>query len=74
MADTMTLRDAARKLGINRSKFELQQMKKALSLHSWNNTAEEKERLSAVTYALDNWSAYQQTCEKLRAELRRGIG
>lgn len=74
MSDTMSLRDAARKLGMNRTKHELQHMQRALSFHSWNNTPEENERLKAARVALDNWPAYQNLCEELRAELRRGIG
>lgn len=70
----MTLRDAAKIIGMNRSKGELKLMKTALSLHSHLNTAEEKERLKAVTLALAHWPSFSEVCDELRATLRRGIG
>ena len=36
----------------NRPTWELKNMVKALSFHSWNNTAEEKERLEAAKLEL----------------------
>ena len=36
----------------NKTIWELKNMVKALSFHSWNNTAEEKERLEAAKLEL----------------------
>jgi len=43
----------------NQSKGNVATMVRALSLHSWNNTNEERARLAAGVYALRHWRAYQ---------------
>jgi hypothetical protein len=42
----MTLREAKKSVG-NQPKWAIKNMVKALSLHSWQNTPEENERLAA---------------------------
>lgn len=44
--------DQARAIVGNRAKWELQAMRKALSMHQWLNTAEENQRLQAVGIVL----------------------
>lgn len=47
----MTIEHAKTILG-NRAKWELQAMRKALSMHPWLNTVQENERLQAVRIVL----------------------
>jgi hypothetical protein len=44
--------DQARAIVGNRAKWELQAMRKALSMHQWLNTAEENQRLAACKVLL----------------------
>ena len=46
--------DQARAIVGNRAKWELQAMRKALSMHPWLNTAEENQRLQAVRVILSS--------------------
>ena len=61
---------AANILGINRTRAgDLAPMVRALSIHAWNNTDEEKARLGAARWAIANWRAYQQECNARRDAL-----
>lgn len=62
----MNMRDAIAILGINRARYELQNMTKALSLFSVFNTKEETARLNAGQYVLTHWRDYQDACNQVR--------
>lgn len=62
----MNMRDAIAILGINRARYELQNMTKALSFFSWSNTPEETARLNAGQYVLQHWRDYQAACDQVR--------
>jgi putative SOS response-associated peptidase YedK len=62
----MTMQQAIAALGINRAKYELQNMVKALGMASWLNTPQDESRLSAARYTLRHWRAYQEACNKAR--------
>ena len=62
----MNLQQAIAALGINRAKYELQNMTKALCFAPWLNTPQDESRLSAARYALRHWRAYQEACNKAR--------
>ena len=49
----MTIEQAKNIVG-NRAKWELQAMRKALSMHAWLNTEQETLRLQAVKVLLNN--------------------
>lgn len=70
----MTRERAVKLLGCNSSKRTVENMRIALSLHAFNNTAEEKERLSAAKLALRNWPAFEQAQEAFRKMIRQGVG
>lgn len=54
-------------LGCNRAKWELQNMKRALSMMGgWFNSEEDNKRLEATKWALRNWNAYAEACGKYR--------
>lgn len=71
---TMTMREAAKALGLNRTKWEVRHMEKALSLHSWNNTPEDNLRLKACNVVLADWGGYQKIAETMRGEMRSAFG
>lgn len=66
----MNAQQAADELGINRARWEVQAMAKALGLHSYLNTLEEERRLLAAHWALHHWRAYCQECNA-RRDLRQ---
>lgn len=53
MGFDMTLQQAQSIVG-NRAKWEMQAIRKALSMHAWLNTPEENQRLQAVRIILSN--------------------
>lgn len=66
----MNMVDVMDCLGCNRSKGELRNMVKALGLHPWLNSAEDKARLRAAQLALADWSTYSHACDVRRSSLR----
>lgn len=59
-------------LGINRTKWELAHMARALGFHSWRNTPDETERRRVAIWALRRWRAYARACDAARdARFRR---
>ena len=64
----MTMQEALKALGLNRARYEVRNMAKALRMASWLNSQEEEKRLSAALYALRHWRAYQEACNKARAK------
>jgi hypothetical protein len=53
-------------LGINRTKWELAAMARALSFHPWLNSPDETERRRVAVWALRRWRAYQRACAAAR--------
>lgn len=53
---------AADILGMNRARWEVAAMARALSLMSYLNTAEEEARRKAAQWAIRNWRAYRAEC------------
>lgn len=62
----MNMSEAISILGINNTYTPIRNMATALSLHSWNNTAEDEQRLAAAKYVLRRWTAYQLECNERR--------
>lgn len=53
-------------LGINRTKWELANMARALSFHPWLNSPDETERRRVAIWALRRWRAYARACDAAR--------
>ena len=64
----MNMQESIAALGINRMRYELKNMTRALSFASYLNTEEDEKRLSAARFALRHWRAYQDACNKARAK------
>jgi|GEM_PF-6115857 len=62
----MTMNDAIKILGINRARYEVQNMAIALMFGSYLNTTEETARLNAAAYVLKRWKAYSAACNAAR--------
>jgi hypothetical protein len=67
----MNIDQAVSILGINRARYEVQNMALALTFGSYLNTKEEQLRLEASAFVLKRWKAYQQACNKERNLLWR---
>ena len=67
----MTIDRAISILGINRARYEVQNMALALTFGSYLNTKQEQDRLEASAFVLKHWKAYQQACNKERDLLWR---
>ena len=67
----MTIDQAVSILGINRARYEVQNMALALTFGSYLNTKQEQDRLEASAFVLKRWKAYQQACSKERDLLWR---
>lgn len=65
----MTMPEAIKILGINRARYEVQNMALALMFGSYLNTAEETARLNAAAYVLKRWKSYQRACNAARDRL-----
>lgn len=65
----MTMGDAIRILGMNRARYEVQNMALALVFGSYLNTTEERNRLEAANFVLKRWKAYQKACNAMRDKL-----
>jgi hypothetical protein len=59
-------------LGINRTRWEVAAMHRALSFHPWLNSDEENTRKVWAFWALANWRAYQDECNSRRNNRNRG--
>ena len=66
----MTMTQAIHVLGINARRHDTRQTVAALTLHSWNNTDADCERLAAAKYVLAHWRAYQKSCNARRDRLQ----
>lgn len=53
-------------IGMSATPDNLRKMVKALNLHSWNNTVEEKARLEAAKFILKFGEAYRNECAARR--------
>jgi uncharacterized membrane protein len=62
---TMDAKRACKIIG-NQPMWAIKNMAKALSLHSWNNTAEENERLEAAKWAIANQRDFDIAISKTR--------
>jgi len=67
----MNIDQAVSILGINRARYEVQNMVLALTFGSYLNTREEQLRLDASAYVLKRWKAYQKACQIERNKLWR---
>jgi hypothetical protein len=67
----MTIDQAVSILGINRARYEVQNIALALTFGSYLNTREEQLRLDASAYVLKRWKAYQRACQQERDKLWR---
>ena len=67
----MTIDQAISILGINRARYEVQNMAIALTFGSYLNTKQEQDRLEASTFVLKHWKDYQQACQQERDSLFR---
>lgn len=56
-------------LGINCTRVPTQHMVRALSMHSWLNSADQEERRRVGKWALKHWDEYQRECNRVRDEL-----
>jgi len=65
----MTMHDAIRILGINRARYEVQNMAIALMFGSYLNTKEETDRLNAAAYVLKRWKQYATACNAERDKM-----
>jgi hypothetical protein len=66
--DQHTLRQAARVLGLSRTRDgDLRPMVHALRLIPSMNTAEENARLAAAVYAMRHWREFQNLCGRVRS-------
>ena len=62
----MTMNDAIKILGMNRARYEIQNMAIALMFGSYLNTKAENDRLTAAAYVLKRWKAYSAACNAAR--------
>ena len=62
----MSMNDTIAALGINRARYEVQNMALALIFGSYLNTPQEQVRLDAANYVLKRWKAYQRACNAAR--------
>lgn len=62
----MTGVEAIAALGGRATRHQVRQAVKALSLHPWGNSADERQRLAAGQWALRNWGAYAAACAAIR--------
>ena len=67
----MTIDQAVSILGINRARYEVQNMALALTFGSYLNTKQEQDRLEASAFVLKRWKAYQKACQQEREKLWR---
>ena len=62
----MNMNRAIKALGINRARYEVQNMALALVFGSYLNTEAERERLEAANFVLKRWKAYCKACNEAR--------
>ena len=67
----MNIDQAISILGINRARYEVQNMALALTFGSYLNTKQEQDRLEASSFVLKRWKAYQKACQIERDKLWR---
>lgn len=67
----MTMQQAIAVLGINRAKYELLNMKRALEIAPFFNDFQDNARLQAARFVLRRWRAYQAACNAERNFLWR---
>ena len=65
----MDMSRAIEALGINRVRYEVQNMALALVFGSYLNTEAERERLEAANFVLKRWKAYVRACDKARDDI-----
>jgi len=63
------MNDAIRILGLNRARYEIQNMALALTFGSYLNTREERDRLNAAAYVLKRWKSYAAACNAIRNKI-----
>ena len=65
----MDMNRAISALGINRARYEVQNMALALVFGSYLNTEAERERLEAANFVLKCWKAYCKACNEARGAI-----